>query len=154
MNLVSYEYVAAQNDRHGVLILSEFAGAAQSLNGALIINPWNTPRTSPRPSTTAVTMPAEQRDSNFQKLRRYVYQYNQPVVGAAALSTSSTATKSMHENLVSAAVSLPLPVSLSPRPPLNFVSFLLFISPPSFFSLSSAPRGSNRKTRGVGRFEA
>lgn len=33
MNLVSYEYVACQHDRHGVLILSEFAGAAQSLNG-------------------------------------------------------------------------------------------------------------------------
>lgn len=33
MNLVAYEYVATQTDKHGVLILSEFAGAAQSLNG-------------------------------------------------------------------------------------------------------------------------
>lgn len=41
MNLVSYEYVACQQESHGVLILSEFAGAAQSLNGALIVNPWN-----------------------------------------------------------------------------------------------------------------
>lgn len=31
MNLVSYEYVACQRDNAGVLILSEFAGAAQSL---------------------------------------------------------------------------------------------------------------------------
>ena len=30
MNLVSYEYIACQQDRKGVLILSEFAGAAQS----------------------------------------------------------------------------------------------------------------------------
>ncbi|CAK7214038.1 Trehalose-6-P synthase/phosphatase complex synthase subunit [Sporothrix curviconia] len=74
MNLVSYEYVAAQNDRHGVLILSEFAGAAQSLNGSLIINPWNTEDVA-KAIHTAVTMPAEQRDGNFQKLRRYVYQY-------------------------------------------------------------------------------
>lgn len=33
MNLVSYEFIACQRERNGVLILSEFAGAAQSLNG-------------------------------------------------------------------------------------------------------------------------
>jgi trehalose-6-phosphate synthase len=33
MNLVSYEYISAQQNNHGVMILSEFAGAAQSLNG-------------------------------------------------------------------------------------------------------------------------
>ena len=33
MNLVSYEYIVCQQNNHGVLILSEFAGAAQSLNG-------------------------------------------------------------------------------------------------------------------------
>ncbi|CAM6105282.1 unnamed protein product [Calypogeia fissa] len=42
MNLVSYEYVACQNGRKGVLVLSEFAGAAQSLGaGAILVNPWN-----------------------------------------------------------------------------------------------------------------
>ncbi|GIL79684.1 hypothetical protein Vretifemale_8975 [Volvox reticuliferus] len=42
MNLVSYEYVACQSDNAGVLVLSEFAGAAQSLGaGALLVNPWN-----------------------------------------------------------------------------------------------------------------
>ncbi len=35
MNLVSYEYIACQQERAGVMILSEFAGAAQSLNGSL-----------------------------------------------------------------------------------------------------------------------
>lgn len=35
MNLVSYEYIACQQNNHGVLILSEFAGAAQSLNGTI-----------------------------------------------------------------------------------------------------------------------
>ena len=39
MNLVSYEYIVSQQEKHGVLILSEFAGAAQSLNGSLIVNP-------------------------------------------------------------------------------------------------------------------
>ncbi|XP_004488988.1 alpha,alpha-trehalose-phosphate synthase [UDP-forming] 1 isoform X2 [Cicer arietinum] len=42
MNLVSYEFVACQEKKKGVLILSEFAGAAQSLGaGALLVNPWN-----------------------------------------------------------------------------------------------------------------
>jgi len=42
MNLVSYEYVACQSDNAGVLVLSEFAGAAQSLGaGAILVNPWN-----------------------------------------------------------------------------------------------------------------
>ncbi|XP_021726940.1 alpha,alpha-trehalose-phosphate synthase [UDP-forming] 1-like [Chenopodium quinoa] len=42
MNLVSYEFVACQDEKKGVLILSEFAGAAQSLGaGALLVNPWN-----------------------------------------------------------------------------------------------------------------
>ncbi|KAI5670720.1 hypothetical protein M9H77_11084 [Catharanthus roseus] len=42
MNLVSYEFVACQDEKKGVLILSEFAGAAQSLGaGAILVNPWN-----------------------------------------------------------------------------------------------------------------
>lgn len=42
MNLVAMEYVMAQDIRHpGVLILSEFAGAASLLPDALIINPWD-----------------------------------------------------------------------------------------------------------------
>ncbi|KAL2622411.1 hypothetical protein R1flu_002616 [Riccia fluitans] len=42
MNLVSYEFVACQTQKKGVLILSEFAGAAQSLGaGAILVNPWN-----------------------------------------------------------------------------------------------------------------
>ena len=42
MNLVSYEFIACQAENHGVLVLSEFAGAAQSLGaGSLLVNPWN-----------------------------------------------------------------------------------------------------------------
>ena len=42
MNLVSYEYVACQSSNAGVLVLSEFAGAAQSLGaGAILVNPWS-----------------------------------------------------------------------------------------------------------------
>ncbi|KAF6166361.1 hypothetical protein GIB67_034912 [Kingdonia uniflora] len=41
MNIVSYEFVACQSSKKGVLILNEFAGAAQSLGtGAIFVNPW------------------------------------------------------------------------------------------------------------------
>ncbi|KAG7622008.1 unnamed protein product [Arabidopsis thaliana] len=42
MNLVSSEFIACQKAEKGVLILSEFAGAGQSLGaGAILVNPWN-----------------------------------------------------------------------------------------------------------------
>jgi trehalose-6-phosphate synthase len=42
MNLVAFEYVVAQKDQGGALILSEFAGAAQSLGaGCITFNPWS-----------------------------------------------------------------------------------------------------------------
>ena len=41
MNLVAKEFVAARTDLKGVLILSEFTGAAQELTEALIVNPYD-----------------------------------------------------------------------------------------------------------------
>ncbi|KAF9434520.1 Trehalose-6-P synthase/phosphatase complex synthase subunit [Entomortierella beljakovae] len=74
MNLVSYEYICCQQENHGVMILSEFAGAAQSLNGSIIVNPWNTGELA-EAIYGAVTMPEETRKSNHQKLFRYVTKY-------------------------------------------------------------------------------
>ena len=74
MNLVSYEYIACQQKRHGVLVLSEFTGAAQSLNGSIIVNPWNTEELAGA-LQEAVTMSDEQRAINFSKLDKYVSKY-------------------------------------------------------------------------------
>lgn len=41
MNLVAKEYVATRYDNTGVLILSEFAGAAEQLTQALLVNPYD-----------------------------------------------------------------------------------------------------------------
>ena len=41
MNLVAKEYVAAQVDLDGVLILSEFAGAAHQMRQAVLVNPFD-----------------------------------------------------------------------------------------------------------------
>ena len=41
MNLVAKEFVACQVDEHGVLVLSRFTGAAEEIDEALLINPFN-----------------------------------------------------------------------------------------------------------------
>jgi trehalose 6-phosphate synthase len=42
MNLVAKEYIAAQSEKDpGVLVLSRFAGAADELDGAVIVNPYD-----------------------------------------------------------------------------------------------------------------
>ena len=74
MNLVSFEYITTQAERHGVLVLSEFAGAAQSLNGCIAVNPWNTEELAGA-LQEAVTMSPEQRTINYQKLNKYVSKY-------------------------------------------------------------------------------
>ena len=43
-NLVSYEYVACQSKRKGVLVMSQYTGAAKMLPTSVLVNPWDTPR--------------------------------------------------------------------------------------------------------------
>ncbi|WJX47337.1 Trehalose-6-P synthase/phosphatase complex synthase subunit [Trifolium repens] len=66
MNLVSYEFVACQASKKGVLILSEFAGAAQSLGaGAILVNPWNITEVAASIGY-ALNMPADEREKRHQ----------------------------------------------------------------------------------------
>ena len=79
MNLVSFEYIASQKKRKGVLILSEFAGAAQSLSaGSIIINPWNTDQLS-EALEEAVSLTDKERARKFEKLYKYVSKYTRYV---------------------------------------------------------------------------
>jgi trehalose 6-phosphate synthase len=41
MNLVAKEFIASQVDERGVLVLSRFTGAAEEIEGALLVNPFN-----------------------------------------------------------------------------------------------------------------
>ncbi len=41
MNLVSKEFVACQVDERGVLVLSRFTGAAEEIDGPVLVNPFN-----------------------------------------------------------------------------------------------------------------
>ncbi len=68
MNLVAKEYVAAQNPEDpGVLILSRFAGAAQQLGVALIVNPFDNHEVA-EAIRTALAMPISERRRRFERL--------------------------------------------------------------------------------------
>ena len=61
MNLVAKEYVAAQDPADpGVLVLSQFAGAAKQLDAALLVNPHDVGAIA-RAISVAVAMPLEER---------------------------------------------------------------------------------------------
>ncbi len=72
MNLVAKEYVAAQNEEDpGVLILSKFAGAAEELGEALIVNPYNIDDMA-NAMQTALRMPIEERKERHAALLRRI----------------------------------------------------------------------------------
>ncbi|MCL6251596.1 trehalose-6-phosphate synthase [Altererythrobacter sp. KTW20L] len=76
MNLVAKEYVAAQDpDDPGVLILSRFAGAAQQLPEALLVNPYS-PDDIASMIQRALDMPLEERKERWQAMNECVRDCN------------------------------------------------------------------------------
>ncbi|MDP8247137.1 MAG: trehalose-6-phosphate synthase [Candidatus Tritonobacter lacicola] len=72
MNLVAKEYCASCTGNNGVLILSEFAGAAAQLNrGAILVNPYDVERTADA-IFEAFTMDIEEKQKRMRKLRSEV----------------------------------------------------------------------------------
>ena len=72
MNLVAKEYVAAQNPEDpGVLILSRFAGAAEQMGEALLVNPFSREELSDA-ILKALTMPLAERRRRWQALMQVV----------------------------------------------------------------------------------
>nr|WP_249159072.1 trehalose-6-phosphate synthase [Bradyrhizobium jicamae] len=68
MNLVAKEYVAAQNpDNPGVLVLSKFAGAANELDAALLVNPHDIDGMA-RSIATALSMPLTERRMRWEAM--------------------------------------------------------------------------------------
>eukprot|EP00928_Gymnodinium_smaydae_P041488 TRINITY_DN28075_c0_g1_i1.p1 TRINITY_DN28075_c0_g1~~TRINITY_DN28075_c0_g1_i1.p1 ORF type:complete len:923 (+),score=159.75 TRINITY_DN28075_c0_g1_i1:198-2966(+) len=77
MNLVSYEFIACHKNRDppGVLILSEFAGAAQSLGaGSIRVNPWDLQDTA-NAIYEALEMPREDRVALHKYAFNYVHEH-------------------------------------------------------------------------------
>jgi trehalose 6-phosphate synthase len=75
MNLVAKEFVAAQQDEDGVLILSQFTGAARELQDSLIINPYNIEEIADA-IYTALTMDRKERVERMKNMRAIVLDRN------------------------------------------------------------------------------
>jgi trehalose 6-phosphate synthase len=76
MNLVAKEYVAAQDaEDPGVLVLSQFAGAAEELTEALIVNPYNIEETADV-IRTALEMPLAERRARHAALMAAVRKHD------------------------------------------------------------------------------
>jgi trehalose-6-phosphate synthase len=71
MNLVAKEFVAARDDEDGVLVLSGLAGAAQELQEALVINPYDVEGFAAA-LARAIDMPREERRERMRAMRRTV----------------------------------------------------------------------------------
>jgi trehalose 6-phosphate synthase/phosphatase len=75
MNLVAKEFIACQRENAGLLILSEFAGAAEELFNALFVNPYDSDAVAAT-LIDALGRPVEQRRSGIQAMRERVIRYD------------------------------------------------------------------------------
>jgi trehalose-6-phosphate synthase len=75
MNLVAKEFIAARDDDRGVLVLSQFTGAARELHEALIVNPYHIEQ-SAEALHRALTMPDIEQCERMRSMRSLVKDYN------------------------------------------------------------------------------
>jgi alpha,alpha-trehalose-phosphate synthase [UDP-forming]/trehalose-phosphatase len=71
MNLVAKEFVASQVDKKGVLLLSEFAGASEELEGAILVNPYDIEEFS-NCIKKALELPVKEKNCRITVLRKQV----------------------------------------------------------------------------------
>jgi len=75
MNLVAKEFIAARDDEQGVLVLSQFTGAARELHDALLVNPYHNEQCA-HSLYRALTMPADEQRVRMRSMRRLVQEFN------------------------------------------------------------------------------
>jgi alpha,alpha-trehalose-phosphate synthase [UDP-forming] len=75
MNLVAKEFVAARQDERGVLILSQFTGAARELQDALLVNPYDIEQMA-QAISIALEMEPEEKQQRMQRMRRVIHEHN------------------------------------------------------------------------------
>jgi trehalose 6-phosphate synthase len=75
MNLVAKEFVATRDDERGVLILSQFAGAARELPEALVVNPYDTEQCAAA-VRDALGMPPDEQRARMRSMRALLMEFN------------------------------------------------------------------------------
>ena len=111
MNLVAKEFVASRRDEDGVLVLSEFAGAAAELDGSLCVNPYDVEAVADN-IQRALSMPQEERRSRMRSLRRRVLRHDVHEWAGAFLAQLRSVRPCQHQ-LTAAPPALPLLTALN-----------------------------------------
>jgi trehalose 6-phosphate synthase/phosphatase len=75
MNLVAKEFIACQRENAGLLILSEFAGAAEELFNAILVNPYDSAAVA-ETLTDALALPTEEKRKRILPMRERVMRYD------------------------------------------------------------------------------
>jgi len=75
MNLVCKEYVASKNDLKGILLLSQFTGAARELSDAIFVNPYDR-ETFVNAIKRAIDLPQKEKKKRMKNLREVVKENN------------------------------------------------------------------------------
>lgn len=75
MNLVAKEFISSRDDEQGVLVLSQFTGAARELTEALIVNPYDLDQASAA-LAAALAMPPDEQRARMHAMRAFVADFN------------------------------------------------------------------------------
>ena len=75
MNLVAKEFLAARRDERGVLILSQFTGAARELRDALLVNPYDIDQTA-EAIRAALEMEPDDKELRMRRMRKVIKEHN------------------------------------------------------------------------------
>jgi trehalose 6-phosphate synthase len=111
LNLVSKEFVRERDDERGVLILSAFAGAAQELTDALLINPYDVDAAATA-FDRALRMPASEQRDRLRRMRTTVAGNDAAHWARAILDSVAPAETPVAERLLA-----PLASALAPLKP-------------------------------------
>jgi trehalose 6-phosphate synthase/phosphatase len=97
MNLVAKEYLVCQQQTSGVLILSEFAGAAQELPDASLVNPYDVDEMA-HVLTEALEMSEEEKIKRLTPMRERVLRFNASRWGHSFIEDLSITGQQPHES--------------------------------------------------------
>jgi len=96
MNLVSQEYIACQKSKHGVLILSEFAGSATALCGSVLVNPWNFEQIADS-INEALTLSPREKEKKFKHLWEFISRHTASYWGESFIRELRKASKAAED---------------------------------------------------------
>ena len=102
------EFIAARDDERGVLVLSQFTGAARELTEALIVNPYDLDEASSALATALIMSPGEQQE-RMRAMRALLGEFNvyrwagRMLVDAARLRQRDRVTGRLSERITAAA---------------------------------------------------